>query len=142
MKISTKGRYALRMLFDLSIHKNEGYISLKDIAERQNISKKYLEQIVSILSRFDLLKTSRGNQGGYMLAKEPYQYTLYEVLSATEGNLDPVDDANLEEAKSVEESMEMTVWIDFAHRMGDYLKSITLQDVIDRTESYGNDYVI
>ena len=73
MKISTKGRYALRMLLDLAEHRSEGYIALKDIAERQGISKKYLEQIVPILNRSDVLKTNRGYQGGYMLAKNPSQ---------------------------------------------------------------------
>ena len=75
MKISTKGRYALRMLLDLAEHQNEGYIALKDIAERQNISKKYLEQIVAIFNRSDILKTNRGYQGGYMLAKSPDKYS-------------------------------------------------------------------
>ena len=68
MKISTKGRYALRMLIDLAEHSSDGYIPLKDIATRQDISKKYLEQIVPILNRSDILKTNRGFQGGYMLA--------------------------------------------------------------------------
>ena len=76
MKISTKGRYALRMLLDLAEHQNEGYIALKDIAERQNISKKYLEQIVAIFNRSDILKTNRGYQGGYMLAKSPDKYSV------------------------------------------------------------------
>lgn len=142
MKISTKGRYALRMLFDLAMHRNDGFVSLRDIAERQNISKKYLEQIVSILSHANLLKTSRGYQGGYMLSKEPYQYTLYEILSATEGSLEPVDSIELGNAKSIEETMEISVWIEFSHHIADYLKSITLQDVIDRTADYGMDYVI
>ena len=66
MKISTKGRYSLRMLLDLAMHQSEGYIALKEIAERQNISKKYLEQIVPLLNKSGLLKTNRGYQGGYM----------------------------------------------------------------------------
>ena len=85
MKISTKGRYALRMLLDLAEHQNEGYIALKDIAERQNISKKYLEQIVAIFNRSDILKTNRGYQGGYMLAKTPDKYTVGMILRLTEG---------------------------------------------------------
>ena len=76
MKISTKGRYALRMLLDLAEHKNDGYIALKDIAKRQGISKKYLEQIVPVLNKSDILQTSRGFQGGYMLAKSPDKYTV------------------------------------------------------------------
>ena len=74
MKISTKGRYALRMLLDLAEHQGEGFIALKDIASRQQISKKYLEQIVAILNKTDILQTNRGFQGGYKLAKEPAQY--------------------------------------------------------------------
>ena len=69
MKISTKGRYALRMLLDLAEHQNCGFVALKDIAHRQNISKKYLEQIIPVFNRSDILKTNRGFQGGYKLAK-------------------------------------------------------------------------
>ena len=85
MKISTKGRYALRMLLDLAEHRDEGYIALKDIAERQHISKKYLEQIVPILNRSDILKTNRGYQGGYMLAQTPDKYTVGMILRLTGG---------------------------------------------------------
>ena len=90
MKISTKGRYALRMLIDLAEHEGDGFIALKDIAERQNISKKYLEQIVPILSRSGILRTNRGSQGGYALAKEPEHVTVGEILRLTEGSLSPV----------------------------------------------------
>ncbi|MGN0682100.1 MAG: RrF2 family transcriptional regulator, partial [Oscillospiraceae bacterium] len=79
MKISTKGRYALRMMIDLAVHKDEGVIALKDIAKRQNISKKYLEQIVPLLNRADLLRTIRGYQGGYALSKDPKDYTVKEI---------------------------------------------------------------
>jgi Rrf2 family protein len=71
MKISTKGRYALRMMLDLAEHRSKGFIALKDIAKRQDISKKYLEQIVTILNHSDFLLTNRGSQGGYQLAKPP-----------------------------------------------------------------------
>ena len=80
MKISTKGRYALRMMVDLAEHQNGEYISLKDIALRQEVSKKYLEQIVPILNKSGFLKTNRGYQGGYMLAKPPRQYTVGDTL--------------------------------------------------------------
>ena len=90
MKISTKGRYALRMLYDLAIHHEEGYISLKDIADRQNISKKYLEQIVPLLNKTGLLRTNRGNKGGYMLAGKAAEVTVGDILRATEGSLAPV----------------------------------------------------
>ena len=86
MKISTKGRYALRLLLDLAEHKNDGYIALKDIANRQNVSKKYLEQIIPILNRSDILSANRGYQGGYKLAKEPDQYKIGDILKLTEGS--------------------------------------------------------
>ena len=90
MKISTKGRYALRMLLDLAEHQNCGYIALKDIAERQGISKKYLEQIIPMYNRSGILKTERGSQGGYQLAKSPETLTVGEILRFTEGDLSPV----------------------------------------------------
>ena len=90
MKISTKGRYALRMLLDLAEHQNCGYIALKDIAERQNISKKYLEQIIPIFNKSDILKTVRGSQGGYQLSKTPDKYTVGDILRLTEVSLAPV----------------------------------------------------
>ena len=83
MKISTKGRYALRMLLDLAEHQNCGYIALKDIAERQGISKKYLEQIIPMYNRSGILKTERGSQGGYQLAKAPETLTVGEILRFT-----------------------------------------------------------
>ena len=83
MKISTKGRYALRMLLDLAEHKNDGFISLKEIAERQNISKPYLEQIVSLLHTSNFLRANRGKQGGYMLTKAPAEVTVWQVLRST-----------------------------------------------------------
>ena len=90
MKISTKGRYALRMLLDLAEHRQNGYITLKDIAQRQNISKKYLEQIVPVLNKSNILMTNRGYQGGYRLAKAPEKCTVGEILRLTEGSLAPV----------------------------------------------------
>ena len=90
MKISTKGRYALRMLLDLAQHQNDGYVALKDIARRQNVSKKYLEQIVPMLNKSDSLLASRGFQGGYRLAQSPDKYTVGMILRITEGSLAPV----------------------------------------------------
>ena len=83
MKISTKGRYALRVMIDLAINSNGKYISLKDIAERQEISNKYLEQIISLLNKAGYLETARGYTGGYKLAKEPKEYTIVDILIAT-----------------------------------------------------------
>ena len=142
MKISTKGRYALRMLIDLAEHQNEGYVSLKDIAKRQDISKKYLEQIVPVLNRENILKTNRGFQGGYMLAQTPDKYTVGEILRLTEGNLCPVDQAD-NPYKSSGESAMLPIWQELNRVINSYLDSVTLQDALDGLrEQYENDYVI
>lgn len=141
MKISTKGRYALCMLIDLAEHQNCGYIALKDIARRQNISKKYLEQIIPILNGADLLRTTRGAQGGYMLSRQPEGYTVGEILRLTEGNLMPIDFSadNHEEG----EMALMNVWRGLSNVVSDYLNSITLQDIVDeQREQYMNNYMI
>ena len=90
MKISTKGRYALRLMIDLAMHENEGYISIKSISQRQGISEKYLEQIIKMLSKNSLVESTRGAQGGYKLTKKPSEYTVGEILRVTEGSLAPV----------------------------------------------------
>ncbi len=90
MKISTRGRYALRLMLDIALRSEEGSISLKSIAQRQDISLKYLEQIVTPLSRSGYLHASRGAQGGYQLAHDPEYYTVGMILRTIEGSLAPV----------------------------------------------------
>ena len=90
MKISTKGRYAVRLMYDLAVHHTGDWVALKDVSRRQGISVKYLEQIVRQLSICGYLKSLRGPHGGYQLAKEPADYTIYEILQITEGSLQPV----------------------------------------------------
>lgn len=145
MKISTKGRYALRMMVDLAEHQGDGYVSLKDIAERQDISKKYLEQIIPVLSRGGFLKVSRGAQGGYRLAKNPSAYTVKEILELTEGSLAPVACLD-DEPSGCERSAfcaTIALWKGLQEVMENYLGGITLQDLLDRqTEMYSNTYVI
>jgi len=145
VKISTKGRYSLRMLLDLAEHKNDGFISLKDISERENISKKYLEQIVTLLSRPDILRTNRGNKGGYMLAKEPDQYTVGQILRITEGGLFPVsclaDEPNQCERK--ESCKTLWVWQGLEKIINQYLDGITIQDILHTYHDTGaNEYYI
>ncbi len=145
MKISTKGRYALRMLLDLAEHQNDGYIALKDIASRQNISKKYLEQIVPILNKSDILNTNRGYQGGYKLAKSPDKYTVGDILLLTEGSLSPVAclDHDPIECERSGECYTLPVWQGLKKVICDYLYGITLQDILDtQREKYTNNYVI
>lgn len=134
MKISTKGRYALRMMADLAQNGNGGYVALKDIAARQEISKKYLEQIVPLLTRADLLRTNRGFQGGYALAKPPEQYTVGEILRVTEGNLAPVTCLQFDENNCPrrEKCQALSVWEGLYKVITEYLDSISLKDIIDK----------
>ena len=90
MKISTKGRYALRLMIDVAVHGGEEFVSLKDVAARQGISMKYLEQIAGLLGKAGFLRSGRGALGGYRLTKAPEEYTLGSILRLTEGNLAPV----------------------------------------------------
>lgn len=145
MKISTKGRYALRMLLDLAEHKEQGYVPLKDIAERQEISKKYLEQIVGILNQSNILRTNRGYQGGYMLALPPEQCTVGQVLRITEGSLSPIacleTNPNLCERSSL--CKTLPVWQGLNKVITEYLDGITLQDILDNFGGEGeNEYHI
>lgn len=139
MKISTKGRYALRMLFDLAEHREDGYIALRDIAERQQISKKYLEQIIPILNRSDFLLANRGFQGGYRLAREPKAYTVGEILRLTEGSLAPVAclDRNPIECERAEACVTLPVWKGLYQVVNEYLDGITLQDLLDQQPKDG-----
>lgn len=145
MKISTKGRYALRMLLDLAEHQNNGYIALKDIAERQGISKKYLEQIVPLLNKSDILQTNRGFQGGYMLARSPEKYTVGDILRITEGGLHPVAclAQNPIQCDRSIDCATLPIWQGLERVINEYLDSITLQDILDQQrERYSNDYII
>lgn len=140
MKISTKGRYALRLMLELAIKSKGEYIALKDIADSQCISKKYLEQIVPLLTRSGLLKTNRGYLGGYMPAKEPSEYTVGEILRVTEGNLAPVTCLKSDpiECSMADCCLTIDVWKGLQKAITDYLDSITLQDIIYKNKEKGN----
>ena len=145
MKISTKGRYALRMLLDLAENQKDGYVALKDIAQRQGISKKYLEQIIPILNRSDILKTTRGFQGGYRLSKSPDRYTVGQILRLTEGNLSPVAclDHDPVECERSPYCATLPVWQGLYRVINQCLDGITLQDILDQErEKYTHDYMI
>jgi Rrf2 family protein len=135
MKISTKGRYALRLMLDLAEHRGDGFIALKDVAERQNVSKKYLEQIVPPLQKADMLQSGRGLQGGYRLAKDPAQYTVGEILRRTEGSLSTVRclDGDIDECPHSPSCLTLPIWQGLNRVIDQYLDGITLQDVLDRT---------
>jgi Rrf2 family protein len=132
VRISTKGRYALRVMIDLAEHDDGGLTSLKDVAARQEISAKYLEQIVGLLSKAGLLRSSRGPQGGYRLARTPEEYTVGAILRLTEGNLAPV--ACLEDQKNACERCDCCPTLDFWTGLyaviNDYIDRFTLADLV------------
>ena len=145
MKISTKGRYALRMLIDLAEHREDGFIALKDIAARQEISKTYLEQIIPILNKSDILQANRGYQGGYRLAKTPSHYTVGAILRLTEGSLAPVPCADEDPVtcKRCDSCATLPIWRGLNRVINESLDGITLQDILDRQREHDTDnYVI
>ena len=132
-------------MVDLAEHENCGYISLGAVAERQNISKKYLEQIIPVLTRANILRANRGSQGGYMLARRPEDYTVGEILRLTEGNLAPVSclETDPVECERSADCPTLPIWQGLNKVINDYLDGITLRDVLDnqRAGDY-DDYVI
>ena len=136
MIISSKGRYALRVMTDLAEHADSGFISLADISARQEISLKYLEAITALLNTAGFLDSLRGKSGGYKLKKKPEDYTLREILEVTEGGIVPVNCACLTGDEECERSAlcpTMPVWQRLDKIISDYLQSVTLKDLI--TES-------
>lgn len=132
MKISTRGRYSFRMMIDLAQHYDEGFISLKDISARQNISKKYLEQIIPFLNRSRLLYSNKGHMGGYRLAKHPSEMTVREILESAEGSLTPVScmDNVPNQCENCEDCITLPIYEGLYDAILNYLNGITLQDVI------------
>ena len=131
--ISTRGRYALRMMLDLAQHQGEGVTALKDIAARQDISKKYLEQIIPLLSRAGLLQTTRGIHGGYRLTREPKDYTLGEILRTTETGLAAVAcmDEDAPQCPRAQDCLTRPVWEELDRVVGTFLDGVTLEDVLE-----------
>lgn len=136
--ISTRGRYALRVLIDIAENSNGGYIPLNDIAGRQGISEKYLESILVLLTRGNLLNGLRGKGGGYKLTKSPEEYTVKSILTLTEGTLAPVaclkDGA--EPCLKSSSCKALPVWQGLNKAITDYLESVTLADIIEKPDNY------
>ena len=134
MLISTKGRYALRVMIDLSEHQSDGFIPLKVIAERQGISEKYLESIIKLLVKAQLLNGLRGKGGGYKLTKSPDQYTVGAILRLTEDSLAPV--ACLESGAlpcdRMAECRTISMWQELDKLINNYLDSITIADLVQQ----------
>ena len=145
MKISTKGRYALRLMLDLSLHNTGEYITIKSIAARQEISDKYLEQIITHLSKAGYVKSVRGAQGGYRLARAPEEYTVGMILRLIEGSLSPVACLDDEPNECSRSSLCATldVWVKLNEAINNVVDNITLADLVDKQNSLsGNNYVI
>ena len=143
MLVSTKGRYALRVMIDLAEHQSEGYVPLKETAARQEISEKYLEGILKLLVRSKLLTGLRGKGGGYKLTKSPDQYTVGSILRVTELSLAPVSclDAGQSPCARMTECRTLPMWRELDKLINNYLDSITLAELM-YMEQPGNDYVI
>ncbi|MBQ4247070.1 MAG: RrF2 family transcriptional regulator [Ruminococcus sp.] len=135
MKISTKGRYALRLMLDLAMCEKGKYIALKDISQRQDISVKYLEQIISVLSRAGFVRSVRGSGGGYMLARDPEEYTVGMILRLTEGSLAPVACLEYEpnDCPRAESCVTLGVWEKLYKAINDVVDNITLADLAEQS---------
>ena len=144
MKISTKGRYALRLMLDMALNNTGNPIRIKDIATRQNISDKYLEQIVSVLNKAGFVKSIRGPQGGYKLTKRPEQYTVGMILRLTEGSLAPVscldDEVNMCERQ--EECVTLILWRKLDDAIKSVIDNVTLADLVEWNEQQNGNYII
>ena len=135
MLISTRGRYALQVMCDLLAHQSGGYVPLKEIAARQNISLKYLESITKTLVRGGLAEASSGRGGGYRLLRSGDEYTVGEILRCTEGSLAPVAcvEENPSECARQDACMACSLWAGLQNAIDDYLDGITLQQLLECT---------
>lgn len=144
MRISTKGRYAVRLMLDIAENASVEPVRLKDTAERQGISVKYLEQIISLLVRAGYVKSIRGPQGGYRLSKDPKEYTIGMILRQVEGCMAPVaclaDEVN--ECERLSECVTVRIWKELNDAINGVLEKYTIRDLMDWQEEKGNDYII
>ena len=132
MMISTRGRYCLRVMIDLAEHQREGYIPMKDVAERQDISLKYLEKILPVLVKNCIVEGLQGKTGGYRLSRKPEEYTLGEILRLTEGSLAPVAclECGAAPCDKTADCRTLPVWTELDRRINEYLNSVTVADLL------------
>ena len=144
MKISTKGRYALRLMLDLAVYHTGEPISLKDVAKRQNISEKYMEQIISVLNKAGYVRGIRGAQGGYVLVRTPKEYTVGMILRLTEGDLTPVAcvGENPMSCDRRTSCVTVRIWEKMYEAVSGVVDNITLQDLVDWEKEQADQYVI
>ncbi len=133
MMISTKGRYAIRLMLDLAQHMGDGFVSLKRISERQDISVKYLEAIVAMLNKAGMVESSRGKEGGYRLARTPEEYTVGSIIRLTEGSIAPVVclECGAGRCERAADCLSLPVWVKLESVVNNYLDSVTLRDLLD-----------
>ena len=138
MKVSTKGRYALRLMIDLAMHTDDGYISIKTVSQRQDISEKYLEQIIKMLSKAKLVESTRGAQGGYRLVKDPSQYTVGEIVRVTEGSLAPVECLNDDSTcENCQNCVTIEIWQNVLDAINEVVDNITLDYLVKKQKNKG-----
>lgn len=145
MKISTKGRYALRLMLDLALNqKADEPVQIKEIAARQDISGKYLEQIISVLNKAGYVRSIRGPQGGYLLARKPEEYTVGMILRLTEGSMAPVSCLEFEEnnCNRKDECATLLLWKKLDEAVKGVIDSVTLADLIGWQQEMSDHYVI
>lgn len=137
MKISTKGRYAVRVMLDLANHNTGECSKVKEIAARQGISEKYLEQIIAVLNKAGYVKSTRGAQGGYRIAKDPSCYTVGMILRLTEGSLNPVAclDAEVNECERCDTCETLEVWKQLQKAINDVVDQVTIADLAEREKA-------
>lgn len=143
MLISTKGRYALRVMVDLAEHQSEDYVPLKEVAQRQELSEKYLESIIKLLVKANLLRGLRGKGGGYKLTKAPDLYTVGSILRLTEESLAPVSclEQDAFSCPRMAECRTLPLWKGLDTVINNYLDSVTLADLV-QSDTAGDNYVI
>lgn len=142
LKLSTKGRYGVKAMFELALHYGKGPIPLNIIAERQDISEAYLEQLMAGLRKAKLVKSIRGAQGGYMLAQKPSKITIGDIIRVLEGPLAPVDcviQGEPVECEKADKCVTRGIWEKIRDSLSDVLDSITLQDMCDDIAEKGSD---
>lgn len=144
MLVSTKGRYALRTMVDLAVHGDGEPVKIKDIASRQGISGKYLEQIIAILSRAGFVRSIRGNQGGYYLSRQAGEYTVGMILRVTEGNLAPVDclSTGKNPCTRQEGCVTLRLWRELDTAISGVVDRYTLEDLVQWQNEMKDHYVI
>lgn len=144
MKISTKGRYALRLMIDIAIHSAAEPVRIKDIAKRQDVSEKYLEQIIAVLNKAGYVRSIRGPKGGYLLTKQPAEYTAGMILRLTEGSLAPVSCLEFEEndCPRQDQCATLELWKRLDQAIKDVVDSVTLEDLVEWQKGKADFYSI